>query len=216
MDIAGQDAPLERSDTSGRRAENARAKRQAILDGAREAFMRDGFGATSMDAVAEAAAVSKMTVYRHFRSKEALFAGLIAHLCDRMFEGDLVAGMAELAPEVALRRYAERFLDTVFGPETVVLHRIVVAEAARFPDLGRLFYESGPAASIAGLAAYLRAHRDDPRLDVDDPLEAAEEFLETLRGYEHLRVVLGVSARPDRRKLERRIDRAISRLTAAE
>lgn len=214
MNIAGQATPQPETARRGRRARNARAKRQAILDGAKAVFMRHGFGATSMDAVADAAGASKMTVYRHFRSKEALFAGLIGYLCDRMFEGDLVADMAELAPEVALRRYAERFVETVFAPETVVLHRIVVAEAARFPDLGRLFYESGPAGSIAGLAAYLRAHRDDPRLSFDDPVDAAEEFLETVRGYEHLRVVLGVAPMPDRDRLEQRIDRAIARLAS--
>lgn len=164
-----------------------------------------------MDAVAEAAGVSKMTVYRHFRSKEALFAGLIAHLCERIFEGDLAADMSGREPEDALRRYAERFIDTVFAPETIVLHRIVVAEAARFPALGRLFYDSGPAASIDGLATYFRTQRDHPRLAVGDPREAAEQFLEMVRGYEHLRILLGVERKVDRQRLMRRVDRAIAR-----
>ncbi|MBV8744786.1 MAG: helix-turn-helix transcriptional regulator, partial [Xanthobacteraceae bacterium] len=51
-------------------------KRQAILKGAKEIFLKRGFGGASMDAVASAAGVSKMTVYRHFHNKEELFAGL--------------------------------------------------------------------------------------------------------------------------------------------
>ncbi|MDI7048285.1 helix-turn-helix domain-containing protein, partial [Escherichia coli] len=48
-------------------------KRSAILDGARTVFLRDGFGLATMDDVAAAAGVGKQTVYRHFKSKEALF-----------------------------------------------------------------------------------------------------------------------------------------------
>ncbi|MGZ3329359.1 MAG: TetR/AcrR family transcriptional regulator, partial [Xanthobacteraceae bacterium] len=50
-------------------------KRASIVGGAKDVFLRHGFEGASMDEIAAAAGVSKMTVYRYFRSKEQLFAG---------------------------------------------------------------------------------------------------------------------------------------------
>src|ERR1700739_829548 len=56
-------------------------KRAAILEGARAVFMRDGFAQGSMDAVAAEAGVGKQTIYRPFRSKEALVEALVEAMC---------------------------------------------------------------------------------------------------------------------------------------
>jgi TetR/AcrR family transcriptional repressor of mexJK operon len=190
------------------------AKRRAILAGAKKVFLRRGFEGASMDEVALAAGVSKMTVYRHFASKEALFAGLVGGLCEAMVDGALSDGLDGLPPAEALRRFGRGFARTVFDPATLSLLRSVLAESARFPALGRLFYASGPERNIADLAAYFAARRDDPRLRIGDPREAAEEFLDHVRGYAHLRLLLGVDAAPDRRAVDRRIERAIRRVLA--
>ncbi len=194
---------------AGPRARNAEAKRRAILEGAKRVFLRHGFEGSSMDGVAQASGVSKMTVYRYFDGKEELFAGLIEDLCRRMFEEDPLAGMEGLPPDEALRRFARGFAATVFDPETITLHRIVVAEAARFPELGRLFYERGPDRNVAALAAYFAANADHPTLEFDDPLGSASDFLSLVRGYDHLRLLLGVEGVPDATELAQRIDRAI-------
>jgi TetR/AcrR family transcriptional repressor of mexJK operon len=98
----------------------------------------------------------------------------------------------------------------VFAPETIELHRIVIAECQRFPKLGRLFYESGPEASIQALTEYLARNKDDRALKVRDPRRSAEEFLELLRGYAHLRVILRLEKAPTTREIAQRINVAIS------
>lgn len=184
------------------------AKRKAILRGAKEVFLKEGLGGTSMDEVAARAGVSKMTVYRHFGSKEDLFAGVIADLCSRIVDEDL-HGIFEQEPDIALRQYAERMVDIVFGPDTIELHRIVIAESKRFPSVGRLFYASGPQVCIDTLVAYFERHRDDPRFRIVDPLRTAEEFLELLRGYAHLRALLKIGPAPSRQEMAARIDGAV-------
>ena len=188
-------------------------KRRAILAGAQAVFLASGFGAASMDAVAAASGVSKMTVYRHFKSKEALFAGLISELCNRIVGDDLIFDTKSAARDV-LREYGRRMVATIFDPGTIELHRIVVAESRRFPALGRLFYRTGPEASIAGLTAYLERLKRAGRLRLRDPRRAAEEFLELLRGYAHLRMLLGIGGPPRDSDLATRIDDAIERLLA--
>ena len=201
MTIAGTKSALVRDGLSD-------AKRQSILHGAKATFLRNGFGGTSMDSVAAAAGVSKMTVYRHFGSKEELFAGVITELCQRIVQEDLDE-IFKLEPRQALRAFARKMTDIVFARDTVELHRIVIAESHRFPKLGRLFYDTGPETCIAALASYFSRHVGDSRLKINDPRRSAEEFLELLRGYSHLRMLLGIEKVPSARDIDARIDSAV-------
>lgn len=72
-----------------RRAE----RREAILRAASGAFADRGFAATSMDDVAGAAGVTKLIVYRHFDSKEALYEAVLRRVVDRLLE-EFSAGVA--------------------------------------------------------------------------------------------------------------------------
>lgn len=61
--------------------------RERILAAARDLFYRNGIRAVGVDAIAEAAATNKMTLYRHFGSKDELVA---AYLTEVAKEGDAV------------------------------------------------------------------------------------------------------------------------------
>lgn len=197
---------LEKSASSGRVLSDR--KREAILHGARAVFLKYGFGGASMDQVAAAAGVSKMTVYRHFGSKEDLFAGVITELCERIVAEDLEALFAQ-APREALRAFARKMTDIVFAHDTIELHRIVIAESQRFPKLGRLFYQTGPQVCIDALEDYFIRRRGDRGFKIADPRRQAEEFLELLRGYSHLKVLLGIEPAPTARDIEARIESAV-------
>ncbi|MCW5772552.1 MAG: TetR/AcrR family transcriptional regulator [Rhodospirillaceae bacterium] len=185
----------------------ADAMRSAILAGARRLFLAEGFERTSMDAVAAAIGVSKMTVYRHFRSKEALFAGIVGEMCDRIADPELAREMARLPLREALETFGRRSLDTIFDPETLGLHRVVIAESGRFPELGRMFYERGPGINVSTLAAYLAGH-EAARLKPAEAARLAGEFMSLLRGYEHMRALLGLDGPPPRAQRERQVARA--------
>lgn len=162
-----------------------------------------------MDDVADVAGVSKMTVYRHFNSKEALFVGVMEELCSQLFYGDLEASLEELPPEQALRQFARRFIAVVMAPETIALHRLAISETNRFPKIGKLFYENGAAVAIDALSRYFARNADDPSLRVRDPRKSAEIFLELVRGYTHSRILLGVESTPSKKVADKTIDRAL-------
>lgn len=192
-----------------RRTQRADEKRRDILDAAKAVFLKSGFGGATMDAVAARAGASKMTLYRHFADKEALFAGVISDLCDQFIHENIEA-VFDLPPAAALEGFARKTISILYAPETIELHRIVVAECQRFPKLGKLFYERGPEASIAGLEAYFRRHAGNPAFRVSDPRRSAEEFLELLRGYIHLRVLLGLQKAPSAREIDERVSVAVA------
>jgi TetR/AcrR family transcriptional regulator, mexJK operon transcriptional repressor len=183
-------------------------KRARIIHAGKAVFLAQGFGAASVDEIAASAGVSKMTVYRHFRSKELLFAGVIDALCQQVIDDDLER-MLEQPPRIALPKFARKIMDIIFARETVELHRIVIAECRRFPKLGRLFYRSGPEACIDMLEQYLRRHRNVGLVKYATPRRLAEEFLDLVRGYPHLRVLLGIDRAPSRSELRARGESAV-------
>jgi len=194
------------------RARNRRslspAKRAQIINAGKTVFLAQGFGAASVDDIAARAGVSKMTIYRHFRSKELLFAGVIDAMCPRNIDGDLER-LLMLPPKVALPKLARRLVDIFFARETIELHRIVIAECRRFPKLGRSFYRSGPGACADVLGRYFRRHRRAGLAKHMTPRRLAEEFLDLIRGYPHLRALLGVKKVPSRAEMRSRIESAV-------
>ncbi len=56
------------------------------METSEELFSTMGYKAVSMDQIAEAAGISKMTIYKHFKSKEELFISVILDLMNRHYE----------------------------------------------------------------------------------------------------------------------------------
>ncbi|MFF9624453.1 TetR/AcrR family transcriptional regulator [Streptomyces griseosporeus] len=175
-----------RKSPSGPRAE---LKRQAIVRAARELFLREGFG-VGMDAIAAAAGVSKVTVYNHFGSKEALFSAVITSALDEPLGGasaDALAALAD-APDLraALVEAARGWVRAVRANEDVAaLRRLVAAEQHRFPELGRAWESHGPEGHHPAVAGALRTLADQGRLVVPD-LETAVIQLYALLVFPHL------------------------------
>ncbi|MDQ0753293.1 TetR/AcrR family transcriptional repressor of mexJK operon [Streptomyces africanus] len=171
---------------SGPRAE---LKRQAIVRAARELFLRDGFG-VGMDAIAAEAGVSKVTVYNHFGSKEALFTAVITSALDEPLGHASSAALEEL-PEAedlraALIDAAHSWVHTVrTNKDITALRNLVAAEQHRFPELGRAWHRHGPEGHHPAVAGALRTLADQGRLVIPD-LEVAIMQLYALLVFPHM------------------------------
>src|ERR1700691_578451 len=194
-------------------------KRQAILDAATTLFLREGYLATSMDQIAAAASVSKQTVYKQFADKQSLFreivTGTVAEISDPVAEQvfslredtDLAAG---------LRGLARALLAQVLQPRMMQLRRLVIGEAGRFPELGRLFYDSGPGRTIDALAAVVESQAARGTLRLQDPRVAAEQFNWLVMSAPLKRVMLfGHGELPGQGDLDRHADAATRAFLAA-
>lgn len=187
----------------------ASEKRETILEAAAEVFLRSGYGAASMDAVAQEAMVSKQTIYNHFGSKSALFAAIIQDRCDRLVTPLLTPEIKEKGVETALTSLARQFMDLMLAPTSLALYRVLMAETPRFPELGRESYRVGPAPAVQTLARYLRQQVRRGALSVKTPTLAAEQFFGTLTGHLQLRALLGVEERPPKAAVERHVRQAV-------
>jgi TetR/AcrR family transcriptional regulator, mexJK operon transcriptional repressor len=148
-----------------------------ILDVATALFLRDGFGATSIEAVAKRARISKRTFYHRFRGKEMLFEAVVRRLIERWTPSFEAAGLDAPSLEEGLRRTGEYMLRVALTPQALALHRVVIAEAQRFPGLARILHELGAAAGIERIAHDLERRIAAGELRPVDARFAAEQFI---------------------------------------
>ena len=169
-------------------------KREAIIVGATEMFLREGYGASSMEAIARMAGVSKQTIYANFVSKDALFEAIIRQKCDDILVPTVVDGEQVGSVSEVLSSIAEGFLSRVLSHENIRLFRIIVGESVRFPELAAAFYRSGPRLAADQLSVFLERAAAEGKLRIDDPLKAAELFFGMLRGDIYMRRLLDIDS----------------------
>jgi TetR/AcrR family transcriptional regulator, mexJK operon transcriptional repressor len=200
-------------------ASRSERKRAAILDAARAVFLQKGYLGTSMDEIAALAAVSKQTVYKHFADKERLFTDLVLSTTDRIakFLAD-VAATLEKATDLAtgVRALARALAAAIMQPDVLQLRRLIVAEADRFPDLGRAWFERGFERGLASMAAAFQGLADRGLLRLDDPQLAADHLAGLVLWIPVNRVMFcGHTARASAGELDRLADRAVDVFLAA-
>lgn len=182
------------------------AKRAAILKGARAVFLREGFAQGSMDAVAAKAGVGKQTIYRHFRSKEALVVALVEAMC----APEVVRPPTSALPaRQRLRELLLTFVTGVASPDSIRLYRAIVAEADRMPGLGQLFWEAGPHRVRAAISQLWAEEHDTETAPI-----VAEQLVQLALGDAYQELVLGTGS-PKLKVFKRQIDAALALLEVA-
>ncbi len=185
-----------------------------VLEGARGVFLADGFEGASVDDIARAAGVSKATLYSYFPDKRLLFLEVAKTECTRQAEEaqqviDLTAPPAEVLHQAAKRMVA--FVLSDFGQR---VFRISVAESDRFPELGRDFYNSGPALVRARIAGYLDMAVTRGELAIDDTVLAADQFAALCKAQLFDRIIFGIVHRASAADVDRVIAGAVAMFMA--
>jgi AcrR family transcriptional regulator len=191
------------------------AKRDAILRIALEAFLTDGYAATSMSTIAAKVGGSKATLYNYFTSKEELFSAVIAEKCQDvhqlLFETELEHGDFR----ASLTRFGERFLKLVLSDEKIAVFRLITAETARFPELGRAFYQSGPLLGKKLLAQYFDRAVAEGSLRPGDTSVMSSHFFALCKGEVHHRKLWNVTSNPSDEEIRTAIGEAVEMFLAA-
>lgn len=194
-------APHRRNLRSGgrpSRTESARL-RERILVAATELFLSEGYGPTSIEAVARRSGISKRTFYHRFADKAALFAAVLHRIIEKVRPPSDVPLLEGATLHEILRRLAGLFLRAALSPEAIALQRLVTAESARFPELTRAVHSEGWAQQATTMIADLLTRSlQDPQFTVHAAEFAAEQFLHTVVALPQRRAIgLGAAIRPE-------------------
>ena len=190
-------------------------RRQAIIEAAIEVFVRHGYLGATTDEVAARAAVSKQTLYKHFADKQHLFAEVILDTTVQVADGlsAAVASALDDAQDVrqGLRDLADGFLRGLLQPDVVRLRRLVIAEADRFPEIGRAWFDRGFDRALVILGEAMQRLADRGLLhNLGDPTLAAYQFAGLVM-YQPMNQVMfaGTGAPPPAGYLTRIADSAV-------
>lgn len=174
---------------SGESAQKRRGdkRRAAFLDAATEVFLRDGYNGASVAEIIEQSGGSNATLYGYFKNKEGLFGAVIERQCDDILSSfqdyqDFGETIDEILFEIGYR------LSTALNTDSNInLFRIIVAESPRFPNLGQLYYQSGPVRGYKMLSHYLRE-----MLELSQPEAelAATQFFDMVKAPLHLQLLI--------------------------
>ncbi|MFO1055778.1 MAG: TetR/AcrR family transcriptional regulator [Dongiaceae bacterium] len=167
-----------------KRARPARraGSREAIVDAAERLFLERGFGAVSMDELAEAAGVARRTLYNQFSSKEEIFREMLLRFIAR-YEEILPPGV-EAAGDVedVLRLVARGIVKLHRRPEYLGFFRMVVADSRQFPWIADAF-ASFMEPQTERFARYLAHLGATGILDCRNPALAAHQFTGMLNQF---------------------------------
>ncbi|MCW3149179.1 TetR/AcrR family transcriptional regulator [Stutzerimonas stutzeri] len=166
------------------------AKREAILAAAQVLFLGNGYEGSSMDAIAAEAGVSKLTLYSHFKDKEALFCAAVKATCETRLPRRLFQLEEDCAIETLLLAIGNAFNELVNSPESIGLHRAMIALATHNPALVRMFFEAGPQQLLADLEQLFAQASSRGLLQITEPRRAAEHFCSLIKGARHFRQLI--------------------------
>lgn len=187
------------------------SKRAAILNAAQVLFLRHGYEGSSMDAIAQEADVSKLTVYNHFTDKETLFCSAI----EAKFETQLAllfVDSTDAAPSdlrECLLGIAQSFQSLVDSPESLAMHRLIISHALTNPALSHLFYEATALPILNKMQQLLVTIDQAKQLEIDNPKQAAEHFFVLLKGTRNLQLLVGYQPVSDESDVQQQVESVV-------
>jgi TetR/AcrR family transcriptional repressor of mexJK operon len=191
------------------------ARRETILQIARQSFVDEGYAATSMSSIAAKLGGSKGTLYNYFASKEDLFAAVMTAHCAVARSRFEVLDVQTGSLLERLRRFGEAYLDVILDDEFLSVHRLVTGESGRFPEIGTTFYEAAGKRGKSRLSEVFADEMDRGVIRRDDPEKVARLFMGLLRSDVHTRRAWNVIPKPSPAEIERLAAEAAEVILAA-
>jgi TetR/AcrR family transcriptional repressor of mexJK operon len=162
--------------------------RAAVVDAARTLFLRQGYGGTTMDEIAQLAGLTKRTVYNNYADKDALFTQIVvdviayAEAFARALNQDFEVAITGATLRGTLEDMGRRLALSIVRAEVIALRRLLIGEARYFPSLAREYFDAAPGQVIDALTAGFEALASRRLLRLSDPRRAAAQFAYLVAG----------------------------------
>lgn len=193
----------------------AETKRAAIVSAATGLFGENGYESTSLARVAEVAGVSTATLFKQFPTKADLFEAIVLDFWGRTATSASASEELDgLDPVGGLTALGDRYAELLLRPGMAGLHRMVIAEAPRFPELARIQFDLGKEPFFGRVHAYLTTADAKGSLRVPNPTDAATQFLGMISNVVFWPKLLLVEWDPSPEQVNRTISDAVAMVTS--
>jgi TetR/AcrR family transcriptional repressor of mexJK operon len=199
---------IEAPDTAGQR------RRKAMIEAAYSLFIEKGYASVSVDEIIRISKGSKSSLYKYFGSKTGILKAVVESLADEMLREIHFEFPTARTPWEALHRVGMVLVDLALSENAINQHRHAVSHAKAFPDVSKLWYESGPKRTFQGIAEFLEKETAAGRLQVPNPSRAAVLFGGMIIFHENMRLLVCLP-RSKRSELEQVVSEAVEVFLAA-
>ena len=184
-------------------------KRKELIKYATDMFMEMGYEKASMNNLAKRSGSSKSTIYKHFRSRQALFIAVLDEkLRDHLAPIEKL-DLTTLSIEEGLKLIGRTSIKVITSKDHINLCRIIYAEAERIPHVGKTYYEHGPKRGMAGVAKYLSTMVETSRIRCTDPSLASQYFWGMILHKPMLERYCGIKSPMTAREQKNYIDKVV-------
>lgn len=179
------------------------ARREQIIEAASELFMQHGLQATTMDMVARALGISKLTLYSRFENKDALFAAVIQHKCSQYIPDHLFGDFHRKPVEQSLFDITYGLMQLLVSEDVRAMEAMLMAEAKRRGGLVQQFYAAGPLRVKRLIAEHLGELHKKGALHVPDAMLATNLLTSTVKGSDIcLRNAMNIPPAPTKKEMQ--------------
>lgn len=170
--------------------------RTRVLDAAQAEFLAHGYAGASTNRILDRFGGSKATMFRHFATKEAMFAAVIGRIAERMVADGAVAAPSDADPKTWLNVYGRQAMKVTLTGDALFVARVVVAEGARFPEVRRRFVAATIEPMLNLLADRLARWTQAGLLECRDPEGDAIRFVDIVMSGSLNRCLFGAATPP--------------------
>lgn len=194
----------------GHRTEKGAARVHALAGTAADLFLERGYESVSLDTLIAEVGGSRRNIYRHFGGKEGLFVEAISRLCSEISDPLLHLEIDDKDTPSALTEFGRQVLEIVLQPRVLSLHRLMVAEGQRFPDLAQAIWRSGHDSAIRVLADWIRTRPQGEFRAGADADALAAQFVGMVVTGPQLRALVGLDDQPsDKAAIATHVEQAV-------
>lgn len=186
------------------------SRRDKFVDTATDLFLEQGYDAVSIDEIVRAIGGSKTCLYRNFGGKEGLLSESIRQMCENFLRSFEELDVSCLSPSDGLRVLGTTLMRVLLEERHVAFRRQVVAISGRFPELARVWFESGPVRARTAIAAFIIAKQEDGSIRLTDPQVLATQYVDMIVCNLLYRALIG--DKPTWQEVVQSIDSAIETL----
>lgn len=171
----------------------------SLLEVAAKLYLERGYDGLSLEEIIEQAGGSQRNVHETYGGREGIFVASISRLCKELITPLEKLTNPEDPAEKNLMRLGKHISELSLNPKTIALHRLMIAEAVRLPQLSQTIYHTGRGRGIEAVETIIEQNRhrlNDPFNDTSS-LSLAEMFFCIVINETEIQALIGLDRRED-------------------
>jgi AcrR family transcriptional regulator len=180
--------------SSSNKSKSPSAERTAaVLQAAGRLFLERGYVDVSIEMIVGKTGGSNRDLYRDFGGKEELFKRVLVEISNEVLtQLQNVSIPTDDNPlEEIIFSTGQAFMRALLSPRVLAIHRLMVSESLRFPELSETFLKLGPQGAYEAVGEVIKTSFSRENIEIEDPTLTAKLFLDMIAADLQLRSLLG-------------------------